>query len=116
MSKHLFLGGSWDGRVQHVDSLSHIVVPTVDSDWVAGEVVFSQQVYSGHRYLARWPHPCVRQVDVAECWQLYVHGPLPDDDTVQRALWRHRPPLWRWEWKPVAANGQPPWWAWEIQP
>lgn len=80
MSRHLFLGGPWDGRVEDVDPTPHIVVPTVDR---AGTC--SQHTYSAHRFYLR---PPTFQYGPSQTWRVYVCGPVPYFDHVLRLMYQ----------------------------
>lgn len=114
--KMLFLGGTWDNRVQEVEPLPHIVVPHMEGGWEIGGATFSQHLYTGTRYFAEIDHPCIPYVRVAERWIVYVHGEEPTPDRVLRQLRRHYAPIERFGWRPEPMRGDVPGWTWEVAP
>lgn len=114
MSRHLFRGGTWDGRVEDVAPLSHIEVPHVDGDWLSGDVTFARHLYTAQRFVAQADHPCIPQVRVAEQWVIYVHGAEPTPDRVLRQLRLLGAPIERFSWQAQFTRGDVPEWAWGV--
>lgn len=68
MSRHLFLGGPWDGQVHEVDPTPHIVVPTLDRSRLC-----SQHAYTAHRFYRR---SSTFQHGPSQTWLIYICGPI----------------------------------------
>lgn len=119
MSLHLFRGGTWDGRVEEVAPLPHVVVPYVNRGLTTGfeaaserwNAEYGQHLYTGTRYVVQVDHPCIPFVRVAEQWIVYTYGELPTPDRVLRQLRRLDVPIERFSWRGELARGDVPWWV-----
>jgi hypothetical protein len=73
MSRHLFLGGPWDGQVREVDPTPHIVVPTVSGSHLTDDFYCTQHIYDAHRFYLQ---PPTFQHGPSRSWLVYVRPPL----------------------------------------
>lgn len=87
MSRHLFLGGPWDGQDHEVDDGSwHWLVPT--------SMPLGVVHYTAHRVYLQ---PPTLQHGPSQTWLVFVTGLLPDLDRVMDLLYQlDVPPEQRW--------------------
>jgi len=82
VSLHLFVGGTWGGRIVDVAPVPYIEVPVVRAhpmiadhlDGMLGGRDLTTHLYEQRRWVALIPHPCVRSVKVAHEWKVYTYG------------------------------------------